>query len=107
MEGDLESLPEIAQGELRLEAVYWRNNWNWEITHSFTYRLYLSDLKLIRPEGTSLALDWFTGSDQWDLLHDFGAAIEGSTESCPPRLPGLSRQSGGRKTEIAARWAWS
>jgi ABC-type antimicrobial peptide transport system permease subunit len=96
MEGDLGTLPEIAQGELRLEAVYWRNIWNWEFTHSYTYRLYLSDLKLIHPDATSVALDWFTGSDRWDLLYDFGAAIEGSTEVMPaPDWPGLlSRRIG-------------
>jgi hypothetical protein len=89
------ALPEVAPGELRLESIYWRNGWQWDITRGHTFRFYFADLTLIDSGGAPAVLDWLTADDRWDLLPDSGAAIDGATDvALAPDRPGiLSRQA--------------
>ncbi|GAB4569489.1 MAG: hypothetical protein Kow0077_02110 [Anaerolineae bacterium] len=80
LEASLAGLDYAPQGDLRLEAIYWRHRAR-NTRQENDLRLSFADLTLIAPDGTTTSLNWLTDSG-WELVYDSGALIrDGATAS--------------------------
>ena len=74
-EASLDALDYTPQGNLRLEAIYWRHRAR-DARFENDLRLSLSGLTLLDSGGSATPLDWLDQDDGWELLYDSGALIQ-------------------------------
>ncbi|MBN1966831.1 MAG: FtsX-like permease family protein [Anaerolineae bacterium] len=91
-QASLSDAPVQPQGELSLEAIYWRHNAR-NPQFENDDRMSLASLTLYDADGTATALNWLELGG-WELVYDSGGLIQGTTGvGAAPDRPALrSRQ---------------